>query len=188
MRGGFNSSNTSTLTHLEPFNDPNHLDTTAFQVHQVAESPDGFPPLKPNTMVQTRDYDRIVQKLSTKVKERDDMIKELKEKIELLESIRGKKGKKGRKEEQRKDICTSINDYVKFVVFRTTKFAAPGEELTLATQKVWEGIKDKKRLEKGQHKLTKDDFIEIYDSAVSAALSDQRQYVQTRTSNCTRGK
>ena len=107
---------------------------------------------------------------------------------ELLQSIRSKKGKKSHKEEQKQDVKTSIKDYVKSILFRTTKFAAPGDELINATKKVWAGIKDKKRLEKGPNKLTEIDFVEIYDSVVSGALSDQRQYVQTRTSGCIKGK
>ena len=79
---------------------------------------------------------------------------------------------------------TAIKDFVKGNLFRTIKFAAPGDELTSATNKVWAGIKDKKRLDKGPNKLTQNDFVEICDSVVSGALSDQRQCVQTRTSQC----
>lgn len=151
----------------------------------------------------TRQLELKISSLTREVDAKDKLIAELKQKVsqltedgeerehritELLQSIRNKKGKKSRKEEQKQDVKSSIKDYVKFVLFRTTKFAGPGDELTLATKKVWAGIKDKKRLDKGPNKLTENDFVEIYDSVVSGALSDQRQCVQTRTSACTKGK
>ena len=135
--------------------------------------------------------------------EKVGMIKDLKEKIavlkeqgeereehikELLRSIKGKKGKQSRKVEQKQDVKAAVKDYVKTILFRTHKFAGPGDELNLATKKVWAGIKDKKRLDKGPNKLAEKDFVEIYESAVSGALSDQRQYVQTRISGCIKSK
>ena len=107
---------------------------------------------------------------------------------QLLESIRSKKGKKSYKVEQKQDVKSAIKDSVKAILFQTHKFAVPGDELSLATKKVWAGIKDKKRLDKGPNELTENDFVEICDSVVSGALSDQRQCVQTRTSGCIKGK
>ena len=99
-----------------------------------------------------------------------------------------RKAKKNRKAEQKQDVKTAVRDFVKGNLFRTIKFAASGDELTSATKKVWAGIKGKNRLEKGPNKLTEEEFVEIYDSFVSAILSEQRQYVQTRTSQCVKGK
>ena len=133
--------------------------------------------------------DKVIEELKSQVKKLIEDGEEREQRIgELLNSIRSKKGKKSRKEEQKQDVKSAIKEHVKFVLFRTTKFASPGEELTLATKKVWAGIKDKKRLERGPNKLTEKDFVEICDSVVSGALSDQRQCVQTRTSGCVKGE
>jgi len=129
-----------------------------------------------------KDLKKQVAVLKELGEEREDRIEE------LLKSIRGKKGKQSRKAEQKQDVKGAIKDYVKTILFRTIKFAGPGDELNLATKKVWAGIKDKKRLDKGPNKLAEKDFVEIYESAVSGALSDQRQYVQTRISGCIKSK
>ena len=145
--------------------------------------------LKVTSLTREKDSkDKLIQELKSEVKQLTEDVEERDSRIsELLQSIRGKKGKKSRKEEQKQDVNEAIKEHVKFVLFRTTKFAA-GEELTLATKKVWAGIKDKKRLDKGANELTETDFVEICESAVSAALSDNRQCVQTRTHSCVKSE
>lgn len=96
--------------------------------------------------------------------------------------------KANRKDEQADDVVNTIEEYVKMVQFRTTKFALPGKQLEMATKQVWEGIKDRLQLEKGPNGLTVTDFVEIYDSVVLSALSDRRQYMQTRCKLAAQGK
>ena len=155
------------------------------------------------TKSTTRQLDLQITALKKTAQEKEKLIGDLKKQVaklteegddregriaELLKSIRTKKGKQSRKAEQKQDVKTAIKDFVKNILFRTHKFAAPGDELNLATKKVWAGIKDKKRLEKGPNELTEKDFVEICDSVVSAALSDQRQCIQTRISATIKGK
>ena len=90
-----------------------------------------------------------------------------------------------RKDERNTDVMEAIKAYIKEVLFRTTKFAQHGSELTRATVKVWEGIKDKLGLESGNDDddddgLDDKEFCEIYEGYVLECLSDRRQYVQTR--------
>ena len=159
---------------------------------------------RPESKKTTRQMELQITTLKKEVSDKDKKIQDLNKEVttltengeereariqELLESIRGKKGKKNRKAEQKQDVKTAVRDFVKGNLFRTIKFAAPGDELTSATKKVWAGIKGKNRLDKkGPNKLTEEEFVEIYDSFVSTILSEQRQYVQTRTSQCVKGK
>ena len=76
---------------------------------------------------------------------------------------------------------------MKGVLFRTVKFAQTGDQLTKACKLVWNGIKDKKKLELGDNALTEDDFCEIYEPFVATCLSLRRQYVQTQTQKAAEG-
>ena len=112
--------------------------------------------------------------------------------IEEMKQERGSKSRKSstsnnRKDEQKEDVEKAIIEFVKNVLFRTTKFARPGPELARATKAVWEGIKDKLKLEVGASPLDLANFTEIYDSCVLSALSGRRQYIQTRCLEAAKG-
>ena len=111
----------------------------------------------------------------------------LREKLSRMSKRRGRKGVPNRKSEQNDDVKEAITDYVKGVLFRTVKFAQSGDQLTKACKLVWEGIKDKKKLEIGDDSLTEEDFCEIYESVVGTCLSLRRQYVQTQTQKAAEG-
>ena len=207
-RGGFNTSEVANSEGLEDYYS---------NTFQISPSPaeQTLPPLIQRTnytetmaptgtkKTTTRQLELQITTLKKEVSDKDKKIQDLNKEVttltengdereariqELLEQIRSKKGKKNRRLEQKQDVKTAIKDFVKGNLFRTIKFAAPGDELTSATLKVWAGIKGKNRLEKGPNKLTQKDFVEIYDPVVSTALSDQRQYVQTRTSTIVKRK
>lgn len=116
--------------------------------------------------------------LVQKVKE----MEEYKTKYEKLMAKR-KKSKKGndRKDEQSDDVKEAITGFVRDVLFRTCKFARPGDSLKHATTLVWKGIKDKLKLDEGSNPLAFEDFVEIYDSHVLSCLSNARNYVATRS-------
>ena len=183
---------TPSTAQLPPLNQQIHTENMSPAPSKLVQKPKSSRQLEMQITALKKDgksKDKRIEELNQQITTLTENGEEREERIEeLLNAIRSKKGKKSRKGEQKGDVKTSIKDFVKAILFRTIKFAAPGEELTLATKKVWAGIKDKKRLDKGPDKLTEKDFIEIYDSVVSAALSDQRQYVQTRTSACIKGK
>ena len=124
--------------------------------------------------------------LQRQISERDAQISELKD--ERTGKNRKGGGRKGRKSEQKDDVKDMIKAYVKDVLFRTVKFAQPGTELYEATQKVWLGIKDKNKLDRGPDALDMDNFIEIYESEVLTQLSGSRQYTQTRAHAAAKGK
>lgn len=118
--------------------------------------------------------------------QKDGLIAKLEEKIRELKSKR--KGKKAnRSDEQKDDVKIAVKAYIKIVLFRTVKFAQPGKELQTATIQVWDGIKGDMKLEEGPHPITKDDFVDIYDSYVLTVLSEKRQYIQTRTMEASHG-
>ena len=124
-----------------------------------------------------------VTTLTEHVSDRDDIIAELK---------KGSKSRKSattnnRKDEQKDDVVAEIFTFVKEVLFRNTKFARPGPELKRATKGVWEGIKEKLKLEEGADPLDLANFTEIYDSCVLSALSGRRQYTQTRCLEACKG-
>ncbi len=93
---------------------------------------------------------------------------------------KGGKASKSRKDEQKEDVVKALREYVKDVLFRNVKFAPPDDQLKAACGMVWAGLKGKMRLDQGPNKLDEEEFAAIYDSAVLKALSDRRQYVQTR--------
>jgi regulator of replication initiation timing len=118
--------------------------------------------------------------------------KELYERCCHLEYELGKKSGKSkakcRKHEARDDIKGPVTEYVKIVLFRNYKFAPPDEPLEDATKKVWAALKDGLQLDKGSEALTEDDFVEIYQHVVQSALSQRRQYVQTRAAVAAKSK
>lgn len=124
-----------------------------------------------------------------------DLVKQLadkedfKTKYETLLAKR-KKGKKGndRKDEQKDDVKDAITTFVKDVLFRNVKFAKPGKTLTHACGLVWDGVKEKLKLEEGSSPLKSEDFAEIYDSHVLSCLSNARNYVATRSKIAADGK
>lgn len=127
--------------------------------------------------------------LEETVKEQTDVIVDLTDRIDKLKS--GKNGKKKaftRKDEQKKDVCKAIQEFVRLVLFRNIKFALPGTGLKKACSIVWAGIKDEIKLESGPTPLDLANFTEIYDSWVLEKLSDQRAYNQGRCSDPAKGK
>ena len=139
---------------------------------------------------KTKIYDDLTKtnkSLETSLAESQELIEELQEEVNSLKKT--KKGKaKGRKSEQKHDVQKAIDDFVKQVAFRTIKFARPGNELKAACNLIWEGIKDKMRLDKGPSPLDLEDFRDIYESKVLSSLSERRQYFQTRCSEAAKGK
>ena len=109
-----------------------------------------------------------------------DKEKEIGEFAAKLEKKRGKSKPGSRKDEQSDDVKESVRAFIKGVLFRTVKFAQPGRELKAATITVWNGIKDKLKLDEGPNPISQANFVEIYDSYVLTVLSDCRQYAQTR--------
>lgn len=124
------------------------------------------------------------------VEENDHLTEELEELREQLKEQasesskkkrgRGKKAVICRKDEQKDDVKKAVTEHIKDVLFRTHKFALPGDALKGATKLVWVAIKDGLKLDKGPNAITEEDFIEIYESLVLSVLSDRRQYAQTR--------
>ena len=112
---------------------------------------------------------------------------DLRDKFNKMKKKRGRKGVPNRKSEQNEDVKEAITEYVKGVLFRTVKFAQTGDQLTKACKLVWNGIKDKKKLELGDDALTEDDFCKIYEPFVATCLSLRRQYVQTQTQKAAEG-
>ena len=115
--------------------------------------------------------------LQTRIKDKDREIGLVAAKLAKKRS----KSKPGsRKDEQSDDVKEAVKAFIKGVLFRTVKFAQPGTELKAATTTVWNGIKDKLKLDEGPNPISEADFVEIYDSYVLTVLSDCRQYAQTR--------
>ena len=81
--------------------------------------------------------------------------------------------------EQNDAVKKEINAYVKDFVSRKTKFARD-EELAGLTAQVYDALKVKLGLDKGDNAVTEDDFVRIYQSYVQDCLSRRRQYVQTQ--------
>lgn len=100
---------------------------------------------------------------------------------------KAKKGPTKRKDEQKEDVSAAIAEYVKLVLFRTIKFALPGNQLEAVMKLVWDGIKDRFSLDKGPNPMDLDDFTEIYESQVLTSLSNRRQYHQTRCQKAAQG-
>ena len=90
------------------------------------------------------------------------------------QTAKGRKTK-STKHEQAKDVTLAIDAYVKDTLSRTVKFAQPGNELNRATKMVFDGIKVDLRL--GDEEAP--EFVRIYASHVSTALSTRRQYAQS---------
>ena len=124
--------------------------------------------------------------------DRDRLISDLRAQIEKMKEKRG--AKFTRKFEQKDDIKKAIGKVVKLNLFRTVKFAQPGatsleeSELRTATEKVFDGVNSICKLDRGPDKMSRDRFVEIYDSHVQKELSEYRQYIQTRTTKAAFGK
>ena len=98
-----------------------------------------------------------------------------------IKAIRAKNGGKSTKDERSSDITKEIGTFVKDNLFRTIKFAQPGQEMSTATQRVWNGIKGRLKLEEPPKSLNFDEFYRIYHPVVQTELSLARQYVQSRS-------
>jgi hypothetical protein len=104
--------------------------------------------------------------------------------VELQNQIkanRDKNGGKSTKDERSTDITKEISTFVKETLFRTIKFAQPGKEMTTATLRVWNGIKERLNLEEPPKSLDFGEFYRIYFPVVQTELSLARQYVQSRS-------
>ena len=104
--------------------------------------------------------------------------------VELQNQIkanRDKNGGKSTKDERSTDITKEISTFVKDTLFRTIKFAQPGQEMTTATQGMWNGIKGRLKLEEPPKSLNFGEFNRIYHPVVQTELSLARQYVQSRS-------
>ena len=98
------------------------------------------------------------------------------------QKAKGRKSKSSvsREDEANDDVKAAIKTFVRDVMFRTVKFAVPGDSLNAASTQVWNGIKDKLKLDKGPNAITLEDFAEIYGGSILKELSARRQYSQTR--------
>ena len=103
-----------------------------------------------------------------------------------LKAKRGGRRKNNRKEEQSTDVKAFIKEFVNDVVFRTVKFA--GDALPEVCTMIWDGIKDKNKLDEGPNALDLDEFTDIYDSWVLHCLSKRRQYCTVRAGTAAFGK
>ena len=92
-----------------------------------------------------------------------------------------------RKDERVEDVEKAIDEFVKAVTFRNVKFAMPGVPLTNATRSIWEGIKDKMKLDQGEKALDFDEFADIYEGKVLQSLSARRTYQQSRCKDAAKG-
>ena len=104
--------------------------------------------------------------------------------VELQDQIKAKRDKNGgksTKDERSSDIVKEISTFVKDTLFRTIKFAQPGQEMTTATQRVWNGIKGRLKLDLPPKSLDFGEFYRIYHPVVQTELSLARQYVQSRS-------
>jgi hypothetical protein len=110
-----------------------------------------------------------------------DLRMEVVEVQKQIKANRDKNGGKSTKHEQSTDITKEISTFVKETLFRTIKFARPGQEMTTATQRVWNGIKGRLKLEEPPKSLDFGEFYRIYYSVVQTELSLARQYVQSRS-------
>jgi hypothetical protein len=98
-----------------------------------------------------------------------------------IKAYRDKNGGKSTKNERSTDITKEIGTFVKDTLFRTIKFAQPGQEMATATQRVWNGIKGRLKLDLPPKSLDFGEFYRIYHPVVQTELSLARQYVQSRS-------
>lgn len=99
----------------------------------------------------------------------------------LKKKSKSKKGKgDSREDEANEDVKSGIQAFVKDILFRTVKFAVPGDTLNAAAVQVWNAIKDNMKLDVGPNAITLEDFTEIYGATILRELSQRRQYCQTR--------
>ena len=147
-----------------------------------------------NKKVKTleKNYEEVVQDRDEGFRDRDQLISDLQAQIEKMKEKRG--AKFTRKCEQKDDGKKAIAKVVKLNLFRTVKFAQPGatsledSELRRATEKVFDGVNTICKLDQGPNKMSRDHFVEIYDSHVQKELSEYRQYIQTRCTKAAFGK
>ena len=128
-----------------------------------------------------------IKSQAEKIKARDKLVKDLQSKILSLRAASGGgRRKKSRKDEQNDDTKVFIKTFVLEVVFRTVKFA--GDALPEVCEMVWNGIKDKNKLEEGANPLDLQEFTDIYDSWVLHCLSKRRQYATVRAGKAAFGE
>ncbi len=139
-----------------------------------------------------KNYEELVQERDEGFRDRDQLVSDLRAMIDKMKEKRG--AKFTRKCEQKDDVKKAIAKVVKLNLFRTVKFAQPGatsledSELRRATEKVFDGVNTICKLDEGPNKMSRDQFVEIYDSHVQKELSEYRQYIQTRCAKAAFGK
>lgn len=103
--------------------------------------------------------------------------------VKKLQNMKGKKSNK--KVLQKEDVNKKIKPYVDELLSRTMVFARPGNELTIASQKTWNAIKDDLKLD---DRYTWEEFLDIYASSVQHCMNNKRSYIQSRGKNAGQGE
>jgi len=137
--------------------------------------------LKEDLMQNQKALTALTEHKNGLVTQNRDCRMELADLQSLIKAIRAKNGGKSTKDERSSDITKEIGTFVKDNLFRTIKFAQPGQEMSTATQRVWNGIKGRLKLEEPPKSLNFDEFYRIYHPVVQTELSLARQYVQSRS-------
>ena len=104
-----------------------------------------------------------------------------------FKDLAAKKKNKSTKYEQMSDVKEEITLQIKNI-FRTIKFAQAGQELVLATERMWKNVNGRLRLDQPPHNLNAEEFTRIYASFTQTNLSLARQYVQSRSQEAAYGK
>jgi hypothetical protein len=124
---------------------------------------------------------QVTENKNRLVTQNRDLRLEVEELQNKIKANRDKNGVKSTKDERSTDITKEISTFVKDTLFRTIKFAQPGQEMSTATQRVWNGIKERLMLELPPKSLDFGEFYRIYYPVVQTELSLARQYVQSRS-------
>lgn len=122
------------------------------------------------------------EKMDEDIQAKEETIKDLREKLQDAIDVARENGK-GVEAERATDVTDRVKEFVKTILFRTTKFANTEKALTRATRAAYEDACEMEDLN-----LDEDNFIRIYSGVVSQELNYRRAYVQSQCKAACEGK